>query len=238
MRFGIDVGGELELKLHQAVLVYRNEQGSRHMATVHNVMQGQNDGAPILGAGQLLTTAALRELTWALKTACPIEVLPEPVVARTPELLAWWTPETIRPMFFRAGSELSELSGCRFPHPALLFVVCNGGLYVRALQLSQRPGGKTSLYAAPYWNVGNDGSVCAGTMRAPKSTSVVSMMAWEQAFFQSEFTHPSFAGRLTKRRGGTTALWKSLADKREFPIKTLLETESLGAYLEALEVRQ
>jgi hypothetical protein len=97
MRFGIDVGGELELKLHQAVLVYRNEQGSRHMATVHNVIQGQSDGAPLLGAGQLLTTAVLRELTWALRTACPIEVLPEPVVARTPELLAWWTPATIRP---------------------------------------------------------------------------------------------------------------------------------------------
>jgi PRTRC genetic system protein E len=40
MRFGIDVGGELELKLDQAVLVYRNEQGSRHMATVHSVIQG------------------------------------------------------------------------------------------------------------------------------------------------------------------------------------------------------
>ena len=238
MRFGIDVGGELELKLHQAVLVYRNEQRSRHMATVHNVMQGQSDGAPLLGAGQLLTTAVLRELTWALRTACPIEVLPEPVVARTPDLLAWWTPATIRPMFFRAGSELSELSGCRFPHPALLFVVSNGALYVRALRLSQRPGGETTLYAAPYWNVGNDGSVCAGTMRAPKSTSVASMTAWEQAFFQSEFTHPGFAGRLTKRRGGTTALWNSLADKQEFPIKTLLETESLGAYLEALGVRQ
>ncbi len=238
MRFGIDVGDELELKLHQAVLVYRNEQRSRHMATVHNVIPGQSDGAPLLGAGQLLTTAVLRELTRALGSACPIEVLPEPVVARTPELLAWWTPATIRPMFFRAGSELSELSGCRFPHPALLFVVCNGALYVRALRLNQRPGGVTTLYAAPYWNVGNDGSVCAGTMRAPKSTSVASMTAWEQTFFQSEFTHPGFAGRLTKRKGGTTALWESLADKPEFPINTLLETGSLGAYLEALGVRQ
>jgi hypothetical protein len=53
-----------------------------------------------------------------------------------------------------------------------------------------------------------------------------------------EFTHPGFAGRLTKRKGGTTALWKSLADKQEFPIKTLLETEALAAYLEALGARQ
>jgi PRTRC genetic system protein B len=238
MRFGIDVGGELELKLHQAVLVYRNEQGSRHMATVHSVMQGRSEGAPLLGAGQLLTTAVLRELTWTLRTACQIEVLPEHVVARTAELLAWWTPAATRPMFFRAGSELNELSGCRFPHPALLFVVCNGALNVRALRSSQRPGGETTLFAAPYWNVGNDGSVCAGTMRVPKSTNVARIAAWEQAFFQSEFTHPGFAGRLTKRKGGTTALWKSLAEKQEFPIKTLLETEILGAYLEALEARR
>jgi PRTRC genetic system protein B len=170
MRFGIDVGGELELKLHQAVLVYRNEQGSRHMATVHSVIQSQSDGPPLLGSGQLLTTAVLRELTWALRTACPIEVLPERVVARTAELLVWWAPAMMRPMFFRAGSELSELSGCRFPYPALLFVVCNGALYVRALRLNQRPGGETALFAAPYWNVGNDGSVCTGTMNFPYQT--------------------------------------------------------------------
>lgn len=238
MRFGIDVGGELELKLHQAVLVYRNEQGSRHMATVHSVNQSQSDGTPLLGSGQLLTTAVLRELSWALRTACPIEILPERVVARTAELLAWWAPATMRPMFFRAGSELSELSGSRFPHPGLLFVVSNSALYVRALRLSQRPSGETALCAAPYWNVGNDGSVCTGTMRAPRSTSVASMKAWEDAFFQSEFTHPGFAGKLTKRKGGTTALWKSLADKQEFPIKTLLEAEALAAYLEALGAQQ
>lgn len=50
MRFGIDVGGELELKLHQAVLVYRNEQGSRHMATVHRVMQSESDGGAAPGS--------------------------------------------------------------------------------------------------------------------------------------------------------------------------------------------
>jgi hypothetical protein len=73
-------------------------------------------------------------------------------------------------------------------------------------------------------------------MRAPRSTSVA--RAWEDAFFQSEFTHPGFVGRLTKRKGGVAALWKSLADKQEFPIRTLLETESLGAYLEALGVQR
>jgi hypothetical protein len=34
MRFSIDVGSELELKLFQAVLLYRNDHGNRFMATV------------------------------------------------------------------------------------------------------------------------------------------------------------------------------------------------------------
>jgi PRTRC genetic system protein B len=238
MRFSIDVGGELELKLHQAILLYRNAQASRYMATVHGIVQSEKDGAPILGAGQLMTTAILRELARTLGTACPAEFLPERVVARTPELLAWWTPATIRPMFFRTGSELADVSGRCFPHPALLFVVRNGLLYARALPSSQRPNAETKLYAAPYWNIGNDGAVCAGTMRAPKSAGVTTMTAWEQAFFQSEFTHPGGAGRLTKRRGGTVALWKSLGEKPSFPLTTLIETDSVAGYLRALEMRR
>jgi PRTRC genetic system protein B len=237
MRFAIDVGGELELRLHQAVLLYRNEQGSRHMATVHNIVQSQCDGAPLLGAGQLLTTAVLRELARELGAACPVEVLPEQVVARTPEVLAWWTATATRPMFFCADSELGDLSGHLFPHAALLFVVRSGALYLRALASSCRPGASTTLFAAPYWNTGDEGAVCAGTMRMPKSSSVATMPAWEQAFFQSEFTHPGFAGRLTNRKGGTVTLWRSLGEKRSFPVMTLVKTETLAAYLQALESR-
>lgn len=238
MRFSIDVGGELELKLHQAILLYRNEQVSRHMATVHSIVQSASDGAPVLSAGQLLTTTTLRELARALGTACPVEFLPERVVARTPELLAWWTSAAIRPMFFRARSELGDVSAHRFPHPALLFAVHQGVLYVRALRSSRRPNADTKLFAAPYWNIASDGAVCAGTMRTPKSSSATTLAAWEQAFFQSEFTHPGGAGRLTKRKGGIAALWKGLAGKKQFPLAALIETEPLAAYLRALETRR
>ena len=46
MRFSIDVGSELELKLYQAVLLYKNDHGNRHMATVHGVVQQNGDGSP------------------------------------------------------------------------------------------------------------------------------------------------------------------------------------------------
>src|SRR5271166_1447288 len=137
MRFSIDVGSELELKLYQAVLLYKNGHGNRYMATIHSVVQQEADGSPVLGAGHLLSTTSLRELARQMGTGCPVEFLPDQVVARTPDLLAWWTPPAVRPMFFRPGSELEAISGKRFPHPALLFVVRNSVLYVRALSSSR-----------------------------------------------------------------------------------------------------
>jgi PRTRC genetic system protein B len=238
MRFSIDVGSELELKLYQAVLLYKNNHGKRYMATVHGVVQQNGDGSPLLGAGQLLSTTSLRELARQLGTGCPVEFLPDQVVARTPDLLAWWAPAAVRPMFFRAGSELECVSGKQFPHPALLFVVCRTVLYVRALFATQRPQPDTKLAAAPYWNLDSNGAVCAGTMRTPKSLTVTSIGAWQQAFFQSEFTHPGGGGRLTKRRGGTSALWKSLAGKKRFPLSTLIEVEPLDQYLKRLEMER
>jgi PRTRC genetic system protein B len=111
-------------------------------------------------------------------------------------------------------------------------------LYIRVLSATRKPGPESKLAAAPYWNTDSDGAVCAGTMRAPKSLTVTSMAAWQRAFFQSEFTHPGGGGLLTKRRGGTTALWKSLAGKKRFPLSTLIELETLEKYLKRLETER
>ena len=78
MRFSIDVGSELELKLYQAVLLYKNDHGNRYMATVHGVVQQNGDGSPLLGAGQLLSTASLRELARQLGNRLPGGVLARP----------------------------------------------------------------------------------------------------------------------------------------------------------------
>jgi PRTRC genetic system protein B len=138
-------------------------------------------------------------------------------------------------MFFRDGSDLADVSGKPFPHPALLFAVRNGVLFVRALAESKRPGAGSKLAAAPYWNIDSDGRVCAGTMRISKSVTVASIPIWQQAFFQSEFTHLGGAGRLTTIKGGTTALWKSLAGKKRFRPSALVETETVQEYLKELE---
>jgi PRTRC genetic system protein B len=140
-------------------------------------------------------------------------------------------------MFFR-----EDLSLPAFPANSFLILpavrgaqqwssVCSG-----ASEQPPRPDAR--LAAAPYWNIDSNGAVCAGTMRAPKSLTVASIPAWQQAFFQSEFTHPGGAGRLTKRKGGTAALWKSLAGKKIFPRSTLIEMEPLNEYLRKLEAAQ
>ena len=161
------------------------------MATVHGVVQQNSDGSPLLGAGQLLSTASLRELARQLGTGCPVEFLPDQVIARTPDLLVWWMPAAVRLMFFRAGSELEGFSGKRFPHPALLFVVrSNGVLHVRALLGNQRPRPDSKLAAAPYWNIDSNGAVCAGTMRVPKSLTVTSNRGMAASLLP-ERIHPS-----------------------------------------------
>src|SRR5664280_476496 len=87
----------------------------------------------------------------------------------------------------------------------------------------------------PIFSISLISAVCAGTMRAPRSLTATSIAAWQQAFFQSEFTHPGGAGRLTKRHGGTTALWRCLAGKQRFPISRLIKQEPLDQYLKNLE---
>ena len=75
-------------------------------------------------------------------------------------------------------------------------------------------------------------------MRIPKSLSVHSIPGLAATFFQSEFTHPGGVGRLTTRKGGTTALWRSLAGKKRFPVSALIETETVQDYLRRLEAEQ
>ena len=84
-------------------------------------------------------------------------------------------------------------------------------------------GAKKKLMVAPYWNVdGESGWTCQGSMRSPDEFGVLSIGAWERAFFQSEFTHQNGARRLTNHPGGFLGLWSSLMGSRSpFPVKYL-----------------
>jgi len=220
----IRIGDNRTFALKQAVLLYQD--GSRAFATLHEVKHRPNQ-APYLSAGQSVTTGFLETLAKGLGASMAAEVLPEHVLARTPDLIAWWSRARPRLMFFGdRNAETRALNGKMYPHPALVFMIQGRELFVRALAETRRPGANTQLCDAPYWNTDAHGRVCLGSMRVPDETGVVSLAGWENAYFASEFTHPSGAVRLTTHPGGFVGLWSSLSGrKRAFPVKFLAESQ-------------
>jgi PRTRC genetic system protein B len=226
----VEIGQSYHLELRHAVLVYGDQH--RAFATLHEVAK-QGEGAPLLGPARPLSLAFLRELAHGLGSQVASEVFPTNVLARTPEMIVWWSQAARLPMFFGAAdAEARKLNGGVFPHPPLVFKVCGGELFVRALERNTRPESTTRLMNAPYWNVGGDARVCLGTARARKDATVASIAAWRDCFHFSEFTHPLGAVRLTAHPGGFVGLWRSLAGKKRFPTRYLTEArESLRDFV-------
>ena len=219
----VRIGDTRTFALKQAVLLY--QEGNRAFATLHEV-KIRADGPPYLCAGESVTTGFLQILAKGLGANTAAEVLPEYVLARTPDLIAWWSPAQCRLMFFRVGNaETVKLNGKIYPHPPLVFMVYEGELFVRALAENRRPKGNTRLRNAPYWNTDAQGRVCLGSMRVPEEVGVSTIAAWEAAYFASEFTHPSGAVRLTIHSGGFLGLWSGLAGRKHFPIRFLADSK-------------
>jgi PRTRC genetic system protein B len=221
-RVQVNMGANLQLR--HALLVYTDQQ--RSFATLHNIII-QEDSAPLLAPAQPLSLSCLRRLAEELGSQVSPEILPENVLARTPEMIVWWSPPERRTMFFGdADEQARKLNGLNFPHPPLVFKVRGRELFVRALERNARPRADTPLKTAPYWNsAGDDGRVCLGTTRAPESQSVESIKSWQAAFFQSSFTHPLGAVRLTSHKKGFIGLWRSLAGKKVFPARYLTDAK-------------
>ena len=137
-------------------------------------------------------------------------------------MLVWWSRPRQRVMFFGGvNADARKLNGLLFPHPALVFKVAGRDLFVRAVATNSRPGPETPMKTAPYWNT--DIRVCPGSMRVPDNSDVASIPQWEDAFFQSEFTHAAGAVRLTSHPEGFIGAWRSLAGKKRFPVQYLTD---------------
>ena len=230
MNIYVDIGSSQDFKLTRALLIYgKNNYDSipyRHpFVTLHEVFH--DDRGARLGEGQLATPRILTDLVSQLGSPLPIEILPERVLVRVPEMIVWWTPACVRPMFFsdRGSDEgMKELNAKTYPHPALVFKAHGTRLRVRALRENKRPTANTVLFMAPYWNCYEDGNVCTGSMRIPRAKSVDAINSWERSFFQSEFTHAVGSQKGTRFPGGLLAMWRALARKRRFPVRYLAPT--------------
>jgi PRTRC genetic system protein B len=158
MNVNVRIGDNRNFALKRAVLLYQD--GNRTFAKLHEV-QGRQEGTPHLGAGQSVTTGFLAKLAGGLGASLTAEVLQPHVLARTPEMIAWWSRAQRRLMFFGdGGKETTKLNGKMYPHPALVFMIHGRELFVRAVSESRRPTADTRLRSAPYWNTDAKGRVC------------------------------------------------------------------------------
>jgi PRTRC genetic system protein B len=228
MQVVTQIGTSRDFQLKQAILIYEDQVSQRDkFATVHQVNLQAPDQQALLGPGTLLTTNFLQRLYRGLQQAPRAVLLPENVLAYTSDLLVWWTPPRQHRMFFSDGAEDRQpINGAICPHPAMVWKVHRGCLFLRALLHVVRPTAETRLMVAPYWNTeASRGDVCEGDMPRPRETDVTNILEWEEGFFNSRFTHPSGIGKLTAHSGGFTGLWTELAGKDQFPARYLVECQ-------------
>src|SRR5258708_31717295 len=103
MKTYVNVGSSQDFKLSRALLVYGessyNGYPYRHpFVTLHDVIHQEDEVR--LGAAQLLTPDVLCALVADLGQSLPVEILPECTLARTADMVMWWSPASIRTMFF------------------------------------------------------------------------------------------------------------------------------------------
>ncbi len=218
----IDQGGSR--RPWRGLTVYLSGDGAHVYATTHDLVPGPR-GEVEFGPAEPVTDSFLRTLAGGLGTEIPVEFLPDTILYRTNELLAWWVPAQRRSMFFAEHlTGFQPASGRPAPHPPLVFVASRTHLWVRALKRNQRPTRDTPLCVAPYLNTFAGGGVCLGTTPTPGSVGVAATGRWVDGFFNSAFTHLVGTSRLTRHPGGVEGLWVELAgSRRQFPVKHLTE---------------
>jgi PRTRC genetic system protein B len=217
------------IQLKAAILLYGGTK-SISFASVHEPYRDQG-GAPYLDAGRPITVEFLRTMAHGLGLQMSLEVLPETVLVRTPDFVAWWVPAAVRPMFFSATSDGKMLNGRLYPHPPLVFAVeGDHSLRIRALYEDRRPNRDSAIAVAPYWNINPAGDLCLGSMPTPRSAGLDGLGEWVDGFFRSEFTHSS-ATKLTNHPEGHLGLWRDLAGRKEFPTEWLAPAGNLGEWV-------
>lgn len=153
-------------------------------------------------------------------------VIPKNVVAvrNTPgdTVVAWITKPQIVKMYFTKSVGLKDM---RAPVPAMLWLAKDNRLQVFALK-GNTINKKTKLYVAPYPNVDSvSGSVCWGSGKWPNDIKYYEdfMKRVELGFWESKFSH-NMKKVNNKTKSDLHQVWKSLANKSQFPIDELLES--------------
>lgn len=239
-------------KLSAAVLVYESTElfagsNAAAYATVHSI-ESRGRGLA-LGAGVPATKEACADLARALGAASTLSgFVPENLLYLGARAIAWWRRPAHATLYFdttksAAGDQqedkthaqtIGKRSG-RTPQPGLVFAVTPGHWYVYALKGHERPGARTGLCRAPYFNVWASGEICTGNVRLPQSLSTSALERYERAFFDSEFTHPNVGARerLVRHEAGSYTFWKELLERQQLDWSPGIDEFPEGALVDA-----
>jgi len=223
----VEFGAGATMRLQRTILLYGtggylNREGGVYAVTAA-VADAEPGQEPRIGSYEPVTMEFVQALGDALGVRLPAEVLPERVICRTQDLVAWWTPPAVRTLFFAAKLDLAALSGEDFPVPALVWRLnlAQRRLFVRAYAGAARPEAKTPLAVAPFMNVYPSGLVCQGTMKRPGRAGLDNLRQWEEGFFGAAATS-QLTPHATTLEGQLPALWRSLKGRKRFPDRHLL----------------
>lgn len=239
--------GESNIVLSKAILIYTKDDSSKQhrnddaalYATEHPVKNFGTDANPNfqLAAGSPVTQEALLGMFESLvkRLTLNTDIIPEHVLSISADHMVWWMPAGERAVFFN-NKELGKRSA-KVPHPPLLFAVVKGNWYIFALLENARPQAVTALQLAPYFNVFESNAICIGSARVPRGISAATTAQWENAFFDSEFTHINGATKKATHPKGEYALWKELLDGQyaTFPMEYLASSgQTLSTLMTAI----
>jgi len=218
------------LRLETAILLYSG--GS--FATIHEIIS--NDGArPEIGPGTPITQQAVSTALRGLQMEMNSGFLTENVLGIGMDWVVWWCQPKTGPIWFKSKDERIGHRSAKVPHPGLIFAVSKSGgnWLVFAVKGNQRPTPETHLHVSPYFNVWEGGKICIGNVSVPGETALEKIGAWEQAFFNSWFTHSNIHGKHVDYEGGSGQLWADLMDGKHecFPEQSLVQTDMTVAGL-------
>ncbi|MGE8450184.1 MAG: PRTRC system protein B [Pseudomonadales bacterium] len=202
----------VEVNVTKAVLLYSQKDGTISYATLHPILVAPKGDRPTIGAGVPLDRFGLVQCLQSLaENAIPqAEFLPATVLSIGAHAVTWWCPPCTRRVFFQC-KELGNRSSI-VPHPGLVFQAAVDGFRVFALRDEGRPTPKTKLYEPPYFNTWDAGEICVGSAKVPARIGVSAIRGWEDAFFNSAFTHPNHGGKRVAYKRGVFAFWKDMLD--------------------------
>lgn len=174
--------------LHDNEYSYRDpSRGTQLALTVHDIQQSPT-GA-VITAGRLFSEADKQELRDYLNGEDSIksEWLPSNLMLINSQKMVWYVPSKIRTMHITVGSKVQHIS---LKWPSLIFQAdSDGQLKIAAYSGSARPKLSQPLYHAPLWNIYGNTKLCSGSAITTNIISVSSMKVWEDAVFETVFTH-------------------------------------------------